>query len=478
MTRLEEQNGAEGIENINFETYFVPAPEDLSAAAPHWQLLKDSLKGLQEVANTMAVKPSWAWQEKDEAGKTKCTGPVLASQLKDAMKKTALAQDATKPFNEQELKFRSFGIFLDHAARHTICLVKCTVHRGNVWVDFKGNEARLPTEATIHERDASAKALAADASASLPICMQLVSGKPRSKTAKYEFQGARAAPPIGSVERPLKLSSWALWDAMKRPKFVCAPMVEQSDLPFRMLCRKYGTTLAYTPMFHARLFLEDENYRKEQFTTCPADRPLIVQFCANDADVFAAAASMVEGQCDAVDLNLGCPQGIAKKGHYGSFLMEDMALIYKLVNTAHTNSNVPITAKMRVFEDDDKSLQYAKMLQDAGAQLLTVHGRTRDNKGATATPANWDIIRKIKEHVSIPVISNGNIVRYEDVMRCLEETKADAVMSAEWLRRNPALFAGEEDQQQDSLLITLEYLDLCAEYPVPMGFMRRSPLTL
>ena len=347
------------------------------------------------------------------------------------------------------------------------------LHRGNVWVDFKGNEARLPTAATIQERDSCAKAQATDASASRAAShpnVQLVAGRARSRSAKYQFVGGTC--PVGSVGRPLKLASWALWDAMKRPRFVCAPMVEQSELPFRMLCRKYGTTLAYTPMFHARLFIEDDSYRKEQFTTCPADRPLVVQFCANDADMFATAAAMVEGQCDAVDLNLGCPQGIAKKGHYGSFLMEDMELIYKLINTAHTNSNVPITAKMRVFEDDDKSLQYAKMLQDAGAQLITVHGRTRDNKGATATPADWNIIRKIKEHVGVPVISNGNIVSYQDGVRCLLETKADAVMSAEWLRRNPALFAGEEAQYQDPLAMTLEYLDLCTEYPVPVGFMR------
>ena len=89
----------------------------------------------------------------------------------------------------------------------------------------------------------------------------------------------------------------------------------------------------------------------------------MLRFCpVAAADIFAAAARMVEGQCDAVDLNLGCPQGIAKKGHYGSFLMDDLGLVYKLVHTAHTQCNVPITAKMRVFDDDERSLQYAKML--------------------------------------------------------------------------------------------------------------------
>jgi len=79
-------------------------------------------------------------------------------------------------------------------------------------------------------------------------------------------------------------------------------------------------------------------------------------------------------------------QGIAKKGNYGSFLMDNMELIYKLVNTAHRHCNVPITAKMRVFDDDDKSLQYAKMLQDAGAQIITVHGRSSISLALSCAP--------------------------------------------------------------------------------------------
>ncbi|GFH24741.1 tRNA-dihydrouridine synthase [Haematococcus lacustris] len=89
-------------------------------------------------------------------------------------------------------------------------------------------------------------------------------------------------------------------------------MVDQSELPFRMLCRKYGATCAYTPMLHARLFCEDPKYRQEVLTTCAADRPLLVQFCANNPDFLVTAASLAAEHADAVDINFGCPQRIAK----------------------------------------------------------------------------------------------------------------------------------------------------------------------
>ena len=144
---------------------------------------------------------------------------------------------------------------------------------------------------------------------------------------------ANVAAPVDSSapSRPVDYEDgWRLYRKMGSPKFVVAPMVDQSELPFRMLCRKYKADLAYTPMFHAGLFSTGATYREKHFTTCAEDRPLTVQFCANNPDTLLAAAKHVEDQCDAVDINLGCPQGIAKRGHYGSFLLEDVPLIVRL----------------------------------------------------------------------------------------------------------------------------------------------------
>lgn len=240
-----------------------------------------------------------------------------------------------------------------------------------------------------------------------------------------------------------------------------------------MLSRSYMTPtsnkslLAYTPMLHARLFSATEKFRANHFqplrsglptpvSTPPSDpadtyldgnasldRPLFVQFCANEPADLLAAARYVAPFCDAVDLNLGCPQGIAKKGSYGAFLQEDPALIYRLINTLHAELDVPVTAKIRVLETRAATLAYARAVLGAGASVLTVHGRERAAKGHKTGLADWGAIRHLRDNLPADTVlfANGNILCREDIERCLAATGADAVMSAEGNLYNPAIFA-------------------------------------
>lgn len=248
-----------------------------------------------------------------------------------------------------------------------------------------------------------------------------------------------------------KLQGHELWESIGKPKYVVAPMVDQSELAWRVLSRVHGANLCYTPMFHAASFATQPKSRQEAFDlspdsiegVAPYDRPLVVQFCANDKEHFLNAAKHVTDRCDAVDLNLGCPQGIAKRGHYGAFLMEEWNLIRSLISHLHQNLTIPIIAKIRVFPSVAKTLHYASHVYSSGAQLVTVHGRTREAKGPQTGLASWDKIRRVVDLLSpkVPVLANGGIPSSEEIEPCLEETGAYGVMSAEGNLYNPMLFA-------------------------------------
>ncbi|KIK61914.1 hypothetical protein GYMLUDRAFT_42334 [Collybiopsis luxurians FD-317 M1] len=243
------------------------------------------------------------------------------------------------------------------------------------------------------------------------------------------------------------------------PKFIVAPMVDQSELAWRRLSRRYGAQLIYTPMINAKVWADSPSkvVRAALFDLesgeegDPAtDRPLMIQFCGNDPEKLLKSAKELEGHCDAVDINLGCPQEIAKKGKYGAFLQDDWDLIYKLINTLHVNLSIPVTAKFRVFPTVEKTVEYAKMLERAGAQILTCHGRIREQRGQNTGLADWAKIRAVKEAVSVPVFANGNILFQSDLEVCLRETGCDGVMSAEGQLYNAALFSGLAEASSSS----------------------------
>ncbi|QDS77853.1 hypothetical protein FKW77_006752 [Venturia effusa] len=285
-----------------------------------------------------------------------------------------------------------------------------------------------------------------------------------------------ATPPAAQNGARRKLYGRAFYESIGSPKVILAPMVDQSEFAWRMLSRSFMSPesskdlLAYTPMFHARLFADGLAYRQSMFqptkSAIPSppdsyhqsqlqesdlhldgnpliDRPLFVQFCANDPDVLLDAARFVQPFCDAVDLNLGCPQGIAKKGHYGAFLQEDQDLIYRLINKLHLGLDIPVTAKMRILDTKEKTLEYARLLLSAGASIITIHGRRREQKGHNTGVADWQMIKFLRDNLpsETVIFANGNILQHEDIKTCIDATGADGIMSAEGNLRDPSIFA-------------------------------------
>ena len=245
---------------------------------------------------------------------------------------------------------------------------------------------------------------------------------------------------------------------------IVAPMVGASELAFRLLCRKYGATLAYTPMMSSSQFIKEAaekqidcptlgdntiaNSNICEFQTIPQDRPLVVHFSSNNPNDFAAASKLVEKHCDAIDLNLGCPQRTAYLGHFGSYLLgdDDRQLILDIVKAGSKAVSIPIFVKIRLLDTIEDTIKLCHQLRDAGASLIAIHARyraswERTSAGARDGPAMLDQVLKVKESMpNFPIISNGNVITYEDVVKNKQLTKADGIMSAEGILNNPALY--------------------------------------
>lgn len=369
------------------------------------------------------------------------------------------------------------------------------------------------------------------------------------------------------------------WERLGCPKTVMAPMVAQSDLAFRKLCRAHGTELCFTQMIHAHNFVSSESFQwnhldvypwgQESYVspsgfralegcksppslflleeddcevtmdtlqqqqqqhpknngaiydegpmgTCTKNaswngvettddthhhsHPLIVQIAGNNPQTMSKAAKIIlertnhpqaaangwyRGPVAGIDINCGCPQGIAKKGRYGAFLMEESEdLVCDIISTLKRDlpSNVGVSCKIRLPLQEDKLQERIWKLIDAGVDLITVHGRTLKENKTKVRECNWDAIAKVvqiardySQNPDFPIIANGGIEYSSDVDRCLTYTGASAVMSSEALLENPGIFqqsAAKDDLDlspevlfQRQVRYCHEYLDLCTVYP-------------
>ena len=257
-------------------------------------------------------------------------------------------------------------------------------------------------------------------------------------------------------------SSYSLWQELGNPKYALAPMVDINDLPFRILCRKYNTHLTFTQMYNITTFINDKNNRLKILNDInnSLDNPCIIQFCGHDPELLLKSAQIVQSYTKCIDLNLGCPQNIAKRGHYGSFLLDHPDEVYKILGYI-INNKINISCKIRLYENLDKTYEFVKKIEEIGIKFLTVHGRTKLQKGENVGKCNWDAIKNIKNITNIPIIANGGIGTWEDIDKCFEYTGCDCVMCGEKMIENPTFFSRKEYDIDD---ICLEYLDIWNKY--------------
>ncbi|HEY9695414.1 MAG TPA: tRNA dihydrouridine synthase DusB [Oculatellaceae cyanobacterium] len=243
-----------------------------------------------------------------------------------------------------------------------------------------------------------------------------------------------------NLSTPLKIGSLEV-----KSRVLQSPLSGVTDLVFRRLVRRYAPeSMMYTEMVQATGL----HYLKELpkiMEVDPKEKPISIQLfdCRPDFMAEAAQKAVAEG-ADTVDINMGCPVNkITKKGG-GSSLLRQPEVAEAIVREVVRSVDVPVTVKTRIGWSDQEItiLDFAKRMQDAGAQMITVHGRTRA-QGYNGS-ANWEWIKRVKEVISIPVIANGDIFSVESAVRCLEKTNADGVMCSRGTLGYPFL-VGEID---------------------------------
>ena len=225
-----------------------------------------------------------------------------------------------------------------------------------------------------------------------------------------------------------------------RNNILLAPMAGITDLPFRLICEKYGAGLTCTEMISSKGLYYNDSKTQQLLNVENEQRRVAAQIFGSDIEALKKASEYVGKFVDIVDINFGCPAPKIVKNGDGSKLLQNLELLEQIAREVVKASSVPVTAKIRKGWDKDNivAVEAAKILESAGISAITIHGRTREEYYSGT--ADWQIIKKVKEAVNIPVIGNGDIRGKEDAMRMFEETNVDGIMIGRASIGNPWIF--------------------------------------
>lgn len=223
-------------------------------------------------------------------------------------------------------------------------------------------------------------------------------------------------------------------------KVIFAPMAGVSNISFRTIIKEMGAGLIYSEMISTMGIKYGSQKTIDLINFNETERPISIQIFGNDVDSFVEAAKYIEDNYhpDIIDINMGCPvPKIALKSQAGSALLKNPDKIYEIVKKVVENTNTPISVKIRSGWDENSinAVEVAQKIEQAGASLIAIHARTRSQ--GYSGKANWNIIKQVKENVSIPVIGNGDIKTIYDAKKMLDETKCDAIMIGRATLGNP-----------------------------------------
>ncbi len=243
---------------------------------------------------------------------------------------------------------------------------------------------------------------------------------------------------------------------------ILGPMAGVTDLPFRIVCKKYGCAMVCSEMISSRALHYEDKKTYKLLETDEKEMPLSVQIFGSEPDLMAQAAEKIEKMniASVIDINMGCPAPKIVNNNDGSALMKDIELSSKIIKAVRSATSLPLTVKFRKGWEvgSENYLDFGLMCQESGADAVTLHGRTRTQY--YSGKADWDAIKSLKQKLSIPVIGNGDVFKYEDIQKMIDYTTCDGVMIARGSLGNPFIFSDKTVSKQEVIETALEHLEL------------------